>query len=124
MEIEKVNVKVTINGKERSAEVEPRTLLAHFIRDELHLTGTHIGCDTSQCGACTVMVDGQAVKSCTLLAVQADGSEITTVEGLGTSRELASDSAKLLGKAWLAMWVLYARCNDGIRCSITRKSKS
>ncbi|WP_422392323.1 (2Fe-2S)-binding protein [Niallia oryzisoli] len=81
--MEKVNVTVKINGKERSVHVEPRTLLAHFIRDELNLKGTHIGCDTSQCGACTVMVDGQVVKSCTLLAVQADGSEITTVEGLG-----------------------------------------
>ncbi|MCM3568654.1 (2Fe-2S)-binding protein [Neobacillus mesonae] len=80
---EKVNVTVKINGNEKRAEVEPRTLLAHFIRDNLGLTGTHIGCDTSQCGACTVLVDGQAVKSCTLLTVQADGSEITTVEGLG-----------------------------------------
>lgn len=82
--MEKINVTVTINGEKRSAEVEPRTLLVHFIRDHLGLTGTHIGCDTSQCGACTVMVDGQVVKSCTLLAAQVDGSEIITVEGLGT----------------------------------------
>lgn len=82
--MEKINVTVTINGEKRSAEVEPRTLLVHFIRDHLGLTGTHIGCDTSQCGACTVMVDGQVVKSCTLLATQVDGSEIITVEGLGT----------------------------------------
>lgn len=79
-----VKVCVTINGKQRSAEVEPRMLLTHFIRDELELTGTHIGCDTSQCGACSVMVNGEVVKSCTMLAVQADGAEITTVEGLGT----------------------------------------
>ena len=83
MSIENVNVKVKINGKERCADVEPRTLLVHYIRDDLGLTGTHIGCDTSQCGACSVMVDGEVVKSCTMLAVQADGSEITTVEGLG-----------------------------------------
>jgi carbon-monoxide dehydrogenase small subunit len=83
MAIENIKVNVTINGKERCAEVEPRTLLVHYIRDELGLTGTHIGCDTSQCGACSVMVDGEVVKSCTLLAVQADGSEITTVEGIG-----------------------------------------
>lgn len=82
--MEKINVTVTINGEKRSAEVEPRTLLVHFIRDHLGLTGTHIGCDTSQCGACTVVVDGQVVKSCTLLATQVDGSEIITVEGLGT----------------------------------------
>lgn len=83
MAIENVNVQVKINGKERCAEVEPRTLLVHYIRDDLGLTGTHIGCDTSQCGACSIMVDGEVVKSCTMLAVQADGAEITTVEGLG-----------------------------------------
>ncbi|RWR11952.1 (2Fe-2S)-binding protein [Siminovitchia fortis] len=81
---EKMKVNMTVNGRERSAEAEPRMLLAHFLRDELGLTGTHIGCDTSQCGACTVMVDGAAVKSCTMLAVQADGTEVTTVEGIGT----------------------------------------
>ncbi|WP_144460863.1 (2Fe-2S)-binding protein [Siminovitchia fortis] len=81
---EKMKVNMTVNGRERSAEAEPRMLLAHFLRDELGLTGTHIGCDTSQCGACTVMVDGAAVKSCTMLAVQADGAEVTTVEGIGT----------------------------------------
>lgn len=85
----KLEVKVSVNGKEKSAEVEPRMLLAHFLRDELHLTGTHIGCDTSQCGACTVMVDGKAVKSCTVLAVQAEGSTITTVEGLGSVDQLS-----------------------------------
>ncbi|AXI10338.1 carbon monoxide dehydrogenase [Oceanobacillus zhaokaii] len=86
--MEEVNVTVKINGKERSAKVEPRMLLTHFIRDGLSLTGTHIGCDTSQCGSCSVMVDGHVVKSCTLLAVQVDGSEIITVEGLGTVENL------------------------------------
>jgi carbon-monoxide dehydrogenase small subunit len=78
----KQKVRVKINGREREAEVEPRLLLVHFIREELSLTGTHIGCDTSHCGACTVMLDGKTVKSCTMFAVQADGSEILTIEGL------------------------------------------
>lgn len=77
------HISVTVNDALRQAEVEPRLLLAHFLRDVLDLTGTHIGCDTSQCGACTVMVNGEAVKSCTMLAVQADGAAVTTVEGLG-----------------------------------------
>jgi|TARA_B110000014_G_scaffold15280_1_gene10134 aerobic-type carbon monoxide dehydrogenase small subunit (CoxS/CutS family) len=77
-----MEVSVTVNGTTRSADVEPRTLLAHFLRDELGLTGTNIGCDTSSCGACTVLVDGRSAKSCTLLAVQVDGAEVTTIEGL------------------------------------------
>jgi aerobic carbon-monoxide dehydrogenase small subunit len=75
-------VKVKINGREREAKVEPRLLLVHFIREALGLTGTHIGCDTSNCGACTVILNGKTVKSCTVFAVQADGGEILTVEGL------------------------------------------
>ncbi len=78
----KIAVNVTVNGVERSAEVEPRTLLVHFLRDNLGLTGTHVGCDTSQCGACVVTVDGKTTKSCTKLAVQVDGSQIETIEGL------------------------------------------
>jgi carbon-monoxide dehydrogenase small subunit len=81
-------ISVTINGTRHSGVVEPRTLLAYYLRDELGLTGTHVGCDTSQCGACTVIVDGAAVKSCTMLAVQADGSEVTTIEGLAQDGEL------------------------------------
>ncbi|MDP6701085.1 MAG: (2Fe-2S)-binding protein [Candidatus Latescibacteria bacterium] len=77
-----VPITVTVNGQTHSGEVEPRTLLVSYLREVLSLTGTHVGCDTSNCGACTVVVDGQAVKSCTLLAVQADGAEITTIEGL------------------------------------------
>ena len=75
-------ITVTVNGTRHTGSVEPRTLLAYYLRDELGLTGTHVGCDTSQCGACTVVVDGAAVKSCTVLAVQADGSEVVTIEGL------------------------------------------
>ena len=73
---------MTVNGVERTGEVEPRTLLVHFLRDNLGLTGTHVGCDTSQCGACVVNVDGKTTKSCTILAVQADGSEVQTIEGV------------------------------------------
>ena len=78
----KVPITVTVNGRSRSAEVEPRTLLAHFLRESLNLTGTKIGCDTSQCGACVIWMNGVSVKSCTAFAVQADGADITTIEGL------------------------------------------
>jgi carbon-monoxide dehydrogenase small subunit len=83
-----VQVSITVNGKVRKAHVEPRLLLAHFLREQLNLTGTHIGCDTSQCGACTVLIDGRSAKSCTLFAAQADGSQITTIEGLAKDGQL------------------------------------
>ena len=83
-----VNVRLTVNGTEHELDVEPRLLLVHALRDKLGLTGTHVGCDTSNCGACTVHLDGEAVKSCTVLAVQAEGAEITTIEGLGTEDNL------------------------------------
>jgi aerobic carbon-monoxide dehydrogenase small subunit len=82
-----MNVTVTVNGEERTADVEPRLLLVHFIREVLGLTGTNVGCDTSSCGACSVHLDGEAVKSCTVLAVQADGSQVTTIEGMAPSTE-------------------------------------
>ncbi|MCY4488516.1 MAG: (2Fe-2S)-binding protein [Deltaproteobacteria bacterium] len=81
-------INVTVNGTARAAEVEPRLLLVHFLRENLGLTGTHVGCDTSQCGACTVHLNGAAVKSCTVLAVQADGAEVTTIEGLADGATL------------------------------------
>ena len=84
----KRSVTLAINGSSRSVQVEARALLVHVLRDELNLTGTHIGCDTSQCGACTVLIDGKAVKSCTVLAVQAEGQQITTIEGLASSDAL------------------------------------
>ena len=84
----RVHVRVNVNGEAREAEVEPRLLLVHFLRETLGLTGTHVGCDTSNCGACTCHLDGDAVKSCTVLAVQADGAEITTIEGLGQEAAL------------------------------------
>jgi len=83
-----VQIAMTINGKMRKGLVEPRTLLVHFLREQLNLTGTHVGCDTSQCGACTVLVDGRSTKSCTMFAVQADGSSITTIEGLAKDGKL------------------------------------
>jgi carbon-monoxide dehydrogenase small subunit len=81
-------VSMTVNGKVRKAHVEPRMLLVHFLREQLNLTGTHIGCDTSQCGACTVLVDGRSVKSCTIFAVQAGGSTVMTIEGLAKEGQL------------------------------------
>ena len=81
-------VSMTVNGKVVTADVDPRTLLVQFIRENLHLTGTHVGCDTSQCGACTVHVDGVAVKSCTTLAVTADGANVVTIEGLAKGAQL------------------------------------
>ncbi|MCU0492425.1 MAG: (2Fe-2S)-binding protein [Chloroflexaceae bacterium] len=81
-------ITVTVNGKQHHSEVEPRTLLVHYLREHLNLTGTHIGCDTSQCGACVVHVNGESVKSCTMLAVQADGANVTTIEGLAHNGQL------------------------------------
>jgi carbon-monoxide dehydrogenase small subunit len=82
------HIALTVNGERREAEVEPRQLLVYFLRDQLRLTGTNVGCDTSSCGACTVLLDGESVKSCTVLAVQADGAEVTTIEGLARDGEL------------------------------------
>jgi carbon-monoxide dehydrogenase small subunit len=81
-------ISITVNGRVRRATVEPRLLLVHFLREQLNLTGTHIGCDTTQCGACTIILDGRSAKSCTIFAAQADGSTITTIEGLATEGQL------------------------------------
>ena len=82
------HVSITVNGKRRTADVEPRLLLIHFLREHLNLTGAHVGCDTSQCGACTISLDGRSAKSCTIFAVQADGAEVTTIEGLADGDRL------------------------------------
>ena len=79
------HITVTVNGEAHEADVEPRLLLVHFLRDDLGLTGTHVGCDTSNCGACTIHVDGESAKSCTMLAVQADGRELKTIEGMASA---------------------------------------
>ncbi|HEX6487966.1 MAG TPA: (2Fe-2S)-binding protein [Candidatus Dormibacteraeota bacterium] len=84
----KHKISVTVNGQGHEDEVEPRLLLVHYLRDSLGLTGTHVGCDTSQCGACTIHVDGKAIKSCTMFAVQADGRELKTIEGMATGDQL------------------------------------
>ena len=84
----KKDVTININGTDRNASVEPRLLLAHFLREIAGLTGTHVGCETSLCGACTVLLDGRAVKSCTVLAVQADGHKVTSIEGMGNGKQL------------------------------------
>ena len=84
----KREITVTVNGQQYHSQVEPRLLLVHYLRDVLDLTGTHIGCDTSQCGACTVLINGESAKACTVLAVQADGSEVTTIEGLAPEGSL------------------------------------
>lgn len=83
-----IPITLSVNGKQYTSEVEPRLLLVHYLRDVLGLTGTHVGCDTSQCGACTVLVNGESVKSCTVLAVQADGASVTTIEGLAKDGKL------------------------------------
>ncbi len=83
-----MNVSMTVNGRSVSDDVEPRTLLVHFIRENLRLTGTHVGCETGYCGACTVHVDGKAIKSCTMFAVQAEGATVMTIEGLANNGEL------------------------------------
>jgi len=83
-----MHVALSVNGERREADVEPRQLLVYFLRDQLGLKGTNVGCDTSSCGACTVLVDGESVKSCTVLAVQADGADVTTIEGLATGDDL------------------------------------
>ncbi|MXY87580.1 MAG: (2Fe-2S)-binding protein [Dehalococcoidia bacterium] len=85
---EPVPITINVNGRKRSAMVEARLLLVHFLRESLNLTGTHVGCDTSQCGACTVLIDGHSAKSCTVFAVQADGAEVQTIEGLADGSEL------------------------------------
>ncbi len=96
-------VTMTVNGKSVSGDVAGNTLLVEFLRSDLHLTGTHVGCDTSQCGACTIIMDGVAVKSCTTLAVQADGCEVTTIEGLATNDQLPPVQAAFIE-------------NDGFQC--------
>ena len=104
-----LHVALEVNGEHREVDVEPRRLLVQLLREDLGLTGTHVGCDTSQCGACTVHVDGRAVKSCTMLAVQADGASVTTIEGLGATARPPPAPAGLLGEARPPVRLLHAR---------------
>ena len=103
------HIQLTVNGTTRELDVEPRRLLVQALREDLDLTGTHVGCDTSQCGACTVHLDGKAVKSCTMLAVQADGASVTTIEGMAPGDGPPSAADRLLGEARPPVRVLHAR---------------
>ena len=110
-----VHVSMAVNGRPASADVDPRTLLVQFLRENLRLTGTHVGCDTSQCGACVVHVDGRAIKSCTVLAASCDGAQVRTIEGLADGRQTAPDAAGLPGQSWPAMRLLHAGHDHGRR---------
>ncbi|HEV2385918.1 MAG TPA: (2Fe-2S)-binding protein [Candidatus Acidoferrales bacterium] len=109
-----VEIGVQVNGKTCQNEIEPRMLLVHYLRDVLGLTGTHIGCETTLCGACTVLVDGRAVKSCTMLAVQADGSEITTIEGLAAAPEAAGGLHPVQEGFWEKHGLQCGYCTPGM----------
>ncbi len=111
-----MKVRITVNGTLTEREIEPRTLLVHYLRDELGLTGTHVGCDTSNCGACTVLLDGDAVKSCTVLAAQADGGAVATVEGLAASGPLAA----LQEGFWEAHGLQCGFCTPGMLMAATQ----
>ena len=106
-------VSMTVNGKAATAEIDPRTLLVQFLRENLRLTGTHVGCDTSQCGACVVHLDGRAVKSCTVLAASCDGAKVTTIEGLAKDGKLHPDAGGLPPASRPAVRLLYARHDHG-----------
>ncbi len=113
----KQRISLTVNGLKQESEVEARTLLVHYIRETLDLTGTHIGCDTSQCGACTVHLNGQAVKSCTIFAVQADGAEVTTIEGMasaGGQRDGAEGMHPLQAAFWEHHGLQCGYCTPGM----------
>ena len=107
------HVAVTVNGMQREADVEPRTLLVYFLRETLGLTGTNVGCDTSSCGSCTVLLDGESVKSCTLLAAQADGREVTTIEGMARTATDASAAGGVPPQPRPAVRLLHARHDHG-----------
>ena len=111
----RVPITVTVNGQLHAGDVEPRQLLVHFLRDTLGLTGTHVGCDTSNCGACTVHLDGDAVKSCTVLAVQADGAEVTTIEGMGSEGDLHPMQEAFWEQPRPPVRLLHARHDHGRR---------
>ena len=116
------SVSMSVNGKSVSGEVEARTLLVEFLREHLRLTGTHVGCDTSQCGACVVHVDGDSVKSCTMLALQAEGSDVKTIEGVANGDELHPMQEAFRGKPRPSVRILHTR--NGAECARTREAQS
>ncbi len=109
-----VEIQVQVNGKSYQSQVEPRLLLVHYLRDVLGLTGTHIGCETTLCGACTILLDGKAVKSCTLLAVQADGAEMTTIEGLAGTPEAGGSLHPVQEGFWEKHGLQCGYCTPGM----------
>lgn len=113
-----MEITVTVNGKAHTSDVEPRKLLVDFLREDLNLTGTNIGCDTSQCGACTIHMDGMAVKSCTCLAVQADGADLTTIEGLAATSE--SELHPMQQAFWDQHGLQCGYCTPGMIMSATK----
>ncbi len=113
------SVSVQVNGRTEQAEVEPRLLLVHYLREHLGLTGTHIGCDTSQCGACTVLVDGLSVKSCTVFAVQADGADITTIEGLANTSNGTTEFHPVQEGFWEEHGLQCGYCTPGMIMAAT-----
>ncbi|HVB33034.1 MAG TPA: (2Fe-2S)-binding protein [Patescibacteria group bacterium] len=113
-----VEIQLRVNGKTCQSQVEPRLLLVHYLREVLGLTGTHIGCETSLCGACTVLVDGRAVKSCTMLAVQADGAEITTIEGLSAAPEANGGLHPVQQAFWEKHGLQCGFCTPGMILSV------
>ena len=118
-----VTVSMMVNGQSVSADVEPRTLLVQYLREHLRLTGTHVGCDTSQCGACVVHVNGESMKSCTLLAVQAEGAEVLTVEGLADGDTLHPMQEAFQAEPRFTVWFLYTGDVDECARSSPRESR-
>jgi hypothetical protein len=119
-----MNITLNINGKSFSSDVEPRLLLIHYVREVVGLTGPHIGCETSLCGACTVEVDGKAVKSCTMFAVQADGAKVLTIEGSGHQWQAPCDAGSLLERTWRSVRILYAGDDHGVQTDSRSESSS
>lgn len=124
MEDQGIGIKVVVNGRPHRSTVEPRTLLVEYIREDLNLTGTHVGCDTGQCGACTVLVDGQSVKACMMLAAQADGSHVTTVEGLAKDGRYHAVQQAFWEKHGLQCGLLHPRLLDAVRPDCPRQPRS
>ena len=120
----KQTIRVTINGRLYEEEVEPRILLAHFLRETIGLTGTHVGCVIGECGACSVLLDGKVVKSCLHFAVQADGREITTIEGLSQGRRAQSGAGSVRQKLRFSVRLLHAGHGDDQPCAVAEKPQS
>ena len=120
----KMHIKLNVNGKDEEFLAEPRELLIYTLRERLNITGPHIGCETSHCGACTVTIDGKSVKSCTMFAAQASGKSVTTVEGIGGPDALHSVARGIQRTSWLAVWLLHSGDDHPSSKATRRNSKS